>query len=196
MTSFNTFIQHRLKKLQSFASDKRGIAAVEFAFVAPVLILLFLGTLEISLAVAVDRKVSRVSSSVADLITQFEGDISPADIQAIMDISERIMYPYDDPLGIVVSGVEISGGSAEVQWSQASGSVNKLAQNSTVEIPQSIKTDGEFLLVATVTTSHAPAFKFVNFANGKLTFDGEPMDISETMYLRSRSGGSQTCTTC
>lgn len=194
-----TLKRHFKKKLgwvSQFVRDSKGIAAVEFAFIAPVLILLFLGTLEISLAVAVDRKVSRVSSSVADLITQFEGDISPSDIQSIMDISERIMYPYDDPLGIVVSGVQISGGNAEVQWSEASGSANELATDSVVDIPSSIKTDGSFLLVATVTSSHAPAFKFVNFANGKLTFDGEPIDIKETMYLRSRSGGSQTCSTC
>ncbi len=196
MTKINSVLKMKMNQFRCFSRDQRGLAAVEFAFIAPVLILLFLGTLEISLAVAVDRKVSRVSSSVADLITQFDEDISSSEIDAIMDISERIMYPYNDPLGIVVSSVAINGGNAKVQWSKASGAANKLPTNSVVSVPQSIKTDNTTLLVATVTTSHAPAFKFVNYANGKLTFDGQPIDISETMYLRWRSGTPQTCSNC
>ena len=56
--------------IERFRTEIRGVAALEFAIIAPILILMLVGTLEISLAIAVNRKVSRISSTVADLITQ------------------------------------------------------------------------------------------------------------------------------
>jgi Flp pilus assembly protein TadG len=44
--------------ISRFARDRRGVSAVEFAFVAPVMIGLYLGCVEVSDGVAVDRKVS------------------------------------------------------------------------------------------------------------------------------------------
>ena len=41
-----------------FARDQRGVSAVEFALVAPLMITLYLGCVEISQGVGVDRKVT------------------------------------------------------------------------------------------------------------------------------------------
>ena len=99
-----------------YAKDQRGVAAVEFALIVPILMLLFIGTLEISLMVAVDRKISRISSSVADLITQDTGDgYTPEALDKIADIAERIMYPYDDEVNISIVGVEIKNNAFAIK---------------------------------------------------------------------------------
>ena len=51
--------------VEGFARDARGVAAVEFAFIAPIMILLFVGTIELSAGISTDRKISRVASAIA-----------------------------------------------------------------------------------------------------------------------------------
>jgi Flp pilus assembly protein TadG len=50
--------------------DKRGISAVEFAMLLPLMVTLYLGGVEVSQAVAVDRKVTLVARSLGDLVAQ------------------------------------------------------------------------------------------------------------------------------
>lgn len=56
----------RLKK------DEDGVAAIEFAFIAPVMLLIYFGMVEISLLVEVDRNVTQAASLVGDLTAQEE----------------------------------------------------------------------------------------------------------------------------
>lgn len=185
--------------LRRFRKDNKGVAALEFAIIAPILVLLFLGTIEISLAVSVDRKVSRVSSAVADLITQQPDDFDKATLDSIFEISSRVMYPYNDPnnpVEIVVSGLKIDNGVAKVEWSRGHGGGIKRSVGSTYQVPSSIKVDGTFLVAATVKIDHSPAFKFVNYKDGGLTFDGASIELSEEMFLRPRRASEQVCSDC
>lgn len=173
--------------LAGFHKEAKGVAALEFALIAPILLLLFLGTLEISLAIAVDRKISRISSAVADLITQSQ-TLSSQEIEDIMDIADNIMFPYDDVPRIVVTGIEIKSGAAKVVWSQArnGGVVKTVGSNYTV--PETIKTDGTFLVAATVDTTHKPAFKFIGYKDGELSFSEAAIELGEEIFLRPRIG--------
>ena len=65
------------------AKDRRGAAAIEFAFVAPVLLVLYMMTMEIAQAIDTNKKVGRMASLTADLVTQ-EQDITKSEIDAIM----------------------------------------------------------------------------------------------------------------
>lgn len=87
-----------------FKKDSEGVAAVEFALIAPILLLLFIGTIEISLLIAVDRKISRTSSAIADLISQggFSAGNSENEIRSIFGMTDRIMYPYSNRIPCVV----------------------------------------------------------------------------------------------
>ncbi len=54
----------------TFAADRRASPAVEFAFIAPLMISLYLDGVEISDAVAANRKTTIVARTVADLVAQ------------------------------------------------------------------------------------------------------------------------------
>lgn len=56
----------RLKK------DEEGVAAIEFAFIAPVMLLIYFGLVEISLLVEADRNVTQAASLIGDLTAQEE----------------------------------------------------------------------------------------------------------------------------
>jgi Flp pilus assembly protein TadG len=110
----------RIQKLLSrFGGDRRGVSAVEFALVAPVLITLYFGCVEISDGVACDRKVSLTAAAVANLAAQVT-TISSSDMTNILDASSAIIAPYDPAkLKITVSCLNIDANkNATVMWSQ------------------------------------------------------------------------------
>ena len=55
------------------------VAAVEFALIVPLMLVLFFGTVEFSSGVAVDRKVTLVARTLSDLTSQNDrGDRRPS----------------------------------------------------------------------------------------------------------------------
>ncbi|PHR93756.1 MAG: hypothetical protein COA69_03760 [Robiginitomaculum sp.] len=58
--------------LGRFLKDNKGTAAIEFIFIAPVMLITYFGLAEISLVVSADRGVSHATSVAADLSTQSE----------------------------------------------------------------------------------------------------------------------------
>ena len=50
--------------------DRRGLAAIEFAMIVPIMLVMFFGTVELSSGVAVDRKVTLVARTLSDLTSQ------------------------------------------------------------------------------------------------------------------------------
>lgn len=77
-----------------FCTDRRGVAAIEFAFLAPVLLAMYFVTMEVSQGIETNKKVSRIASMVADLVTQ-QSSVTEADIKAIMDIGISTLQPYN-----------------------------------------------------------------------------------------------------
>lgn len=187
-----TFLKHSKVRfslaLERFREEAKGVAAVEFAIIAPVLILMFIGTLEISLAIAVNRKVSRISSTVADLVTQSQS-LTSSDIDAIMDVSSKIMYPYKNDVGIIITGIEIdSNSNATVDWSQARLETAK-SNGAPYSVPTKILTPDTFLVSAVVKASHTPMIGWIKYnATEGITFDGSAMEMEEELFLRPRIG--------
>ena len=76
-----------------FAVERRGLAAVEFAALLPVMATLYLGSVEVTTAVAIQRKVDLTARSLADLTSQFTA-VSNADMTNILNSSSAIIAPY------------------------------------------------------------------------------------------------------
>ena len=109
---------HCYEIVRKFRDSTRGVAAVEFALLSPLLLLIYIGTVEYSLAIAVDRKLSRTASAIADLITQSDVYDDRNDLYELMTISDEIMFPYEDKIPcIVLTGVYIENSRANVEWS-------------------------------------------------------------------------------
>src|SRR5262245_29169649 len=101
--------------------DRRGVAAVEFALIVPLLLSMYFVTSEVSEALATRKKVSRVGSMVADLVAQ-QQDIGKAEIDAIMAIGGVLLQPYNrsNPT-ITITAIEITDETTPkvlVAWSR------------------------------------------------------------------------------
>ncbi len=58
------------KGLKKFSKDQSGVAAVEFALLAPLLLTLMLGALEITQSIWADSKVEQATSTIGDLVSR------------------------------------------------------------------------------------------------------------------------------
>ena len=74
--------------LKRLRSDIRGIAAVEFALIAPVVILLYCGFAELTMAMMAERRAAHTASVVADLVAQTPS-ISSAELTDIWTVGQR-----------------------------------------------------------------------------------------------------------
>jgi Flp pilus assembly protein TadG len=100
--------------------DRRGVAAIEFAFVAPLLVVMFFGTVEFSAAIAIKRNVTNMARTVSDLTSQ-AAVVTDTDFANFFAASSGIMMPYDaTPIAMTVSllYVDPSSGQVRVEWSK------------------------------------------------------------------------------
>ena len=182
-----------LLTLDAFIREARGVAAVEFAFIAPIMLLLFVGTIELSAGISVNRKLSRLSSTVSDLVTQSQ-TLTSTDVTNIMAASAKVMYPYTDTVSIVLTGINIdSTGTPKVTWSKAQNGTPLTVGANYSGVPTKIKKANTFLVAAKVTTTYTPSFGWASYnATDGISFSRTPINMNEEIFLRPRIGSQVT----
>ncbi|MDQ6435754.1 pilus assembly protein [Mesorhizobium sp. LHD-90] len=185
-------------------SDRRGIAAVEFALLAPLMLAAYFVTLEVSSGIDGNRKVSRTASMVADLITQ-QDTMTKADLKAIMEIGEAIMQPYNRSKPVITAtAIEITpqpNSQVRVAWSgklDDSTYSKPFAAGSAVTVPAALNIPGSFLIRVETELSYKPMITWAADQKEVLglaaAFDG--IEMSETYHLRPRMSQSIPCSDC
>ena len=171
--------------------DKKGVAAFEFAYIAPLMVAMYLGVVELSLALTADRRVTNVASSVADLISQNES-LNEADLDAIFNIAESLLNPLNQnvfetsTLKIKVTSVAQEGGEIKVVWSHAFGGATPDTPGEDYVLPSANLTQElSSIIVAEVTYTHDSLFNY---------FIPNPIDMEDTYYVRPRKSLQVVCT--
>lgn len=186
-----------------FFCDRRGVAAVEFAFIAPLLIGVYFLALEYSLAISTSSNVERSASQVADLVTQ-QPTITASELDAIMEIGESVLQPYErsNPV-ITVTAIEITDDPrAVVVWSRKMvdgvGRPDALAGAETT-VPNDLMIPGSFLIRAHTTLDYAPLLSWSD-GDGDSGFASALGKLNMTMggryFLRPRMSTTIPCSDC
>jgi len=104
--------------------DRRGVAAAEFALIAPALIFLIMGVLEMSFRFRASEEATRYVHQVADIISR-ETELTEGDIEELYEASIFMMKPLDttEDLDLDVSSVGFEGVDAEpaILWRRVAG---------------------------------------------------------------------------
>ncbi|BBF94837.1 TadE/TadG family type IV pilus assembly protein [Blastochloris tepida] len=190
----------RLRRLRRFGRSRRAMAIVEFTLIAPFMLALFFGAIEVGQLLSIDRKTSQVARTVADLSSQLRNP-QPSDptktvagcwsavaptpeetkITGLLDVTEAVMTPYSTAeMGVVVSCLALDkNGTATVKWSRTRrGSAR--APGSTVAVPAGLvdTTKTTYWLLGEATYAYTPTIGYVLTG----TFN-----LSDQIYMRSRS---------
>jgi Flp pilus assembly protein TadG len=172
-----------IQRLASFARDRRGISAVEFAMLLPLMVTMYLGVVEVSKGVAIDRKVTLTTRTMADLASRVTS-INNSDMTSLLNASAAVIAPYQSsPLKIVLSAVNVdANGNATIAWSDTLGG-SKRSVGSAVTLPAVLSVPNTQLIWSEVSYLYNPTFGYV------LTGD---LNLSDQIYMRPRLSESIT----
>lgn len=156
--------------------DERGSAAVDMIVVLPIMLMIFIGVVELTNALRLDRKVVAAAQTTADLITQ-RREISDADLTDILRAAELILEPYPaagHSVGIVAVQYDEDSGDPETLWTK---SKNGGSVPDALTLAVGLGVEGEGVVVVRVAYSYTPVF--FDFLLGQTT-------LEETTVLRPR----------
>lgn len=165
------------RRLVLCARDQRGVSAVEFALLLPLLITLYLGGVETSQGITIDRKVTLVARTVADLSSQVTS-ITNADMSNILAAASSVVAPYNTGnLKVTVSQVTIdANGRATIAWSDTLNGTAR-AVGSTVTLPTALNIASTSLIWGEVQYAYKPTVGYLITGT---------MNLSDQIYMRPR----------
>ena len=166
-----------LRRLSDFANDRRGVSAVEFAMLLPLMLTLYLGGVELSQGISIDRKVTLTARTVADLVSQVSS-IDTAGVNAALGAATAIMAPYPDSSAkVTVSVVDIdANGNAKIKWSNSKNGTAR-AVGSSVSIPTALRTPSSSLVWGEASYNYKPSIGYVVTGN---------MNLADQIFMRPR----------
>lgn len=163
---------------QRLGSDRRGVSAVEFAMLAPVMIFFYFGLAEFCQGYMAQKRASHSAAMVADLIAQRER-ITPGEIDDIFEVGELIMAPFTATgMSLRVSSARrIDASTVRIDWSRGSGMTARTT-GSTIDVPDGLINIGESVVVSESLYDYDSPVDYM--MPGITTF-------SHTFYLRPRT---------
>ena len=172
------------RSVRELSGDNSGLAAVEFAMIVPLMLVLFFGRVEFSSATVMARTLS-------DLTSQ---NISVTDTQLanFRNAGAGIMTPYDaTPIKSTITELFVDPTTkvARVQWSKGDA---PRGAGSTVAIPTALQVGGTYLIYSEVSYKYVPSIGYVMTKAG--------IDMSDFNYTRPRQSlcvmyNTAVCTT-
>lgn len=156
--------------LRRLFTNASGVAAVEFAIAVPIMLVLYLGSVEGSTLIILDRKVQNAASALGDLVSRTDGTLSRSLLEDYFQAASGIIHPYAvGPIVQTVSGVEVMpSGESIVLWSRqyADGRLNSSGAHAVgTTLPLSKEmidlASGRVVIVAEASYNYAPSFAVV-----------------------------------
>jgi Flp pilus assembly protein TadG len=169
--------------LKRFSKDSRGTAAVEFAFVAPIMLLMYFGMAEMTQAMMASRRASHVASTVGDLVTQ-SSSLNQAAVDDIFLIGDAIMKPFPTgTLSMRFSSIKADNvGTLSIACTKHKGSFTDLT--STDGLPAGILPNNSSIILAeTSYTYNSPLKQTLPY----------PITFTSTYYLKPRKSSEVKC---
>ena len=147
--------------IRKYLRNKSGLAATEFALVAPIMIFLFFAVVEGSDALTASRKVSLAANTLSDLVAQ-ELSIEQNQLDDLSVGMEDIIDTRNITVEFTVISVIKDPVTDEVvvHWSRNSNNVEPFAAGAQyTDLPDpSLLDDTESLIVSEVNYSYTPTF--------------------------------------
>lgn len=166
--------------------DRRGVSAVEFALIVPVMMLMYFGLGELCEAMMAQRRCAHAISAIGDLATQ-SAALSSSDVSDIFSAASLIMAPFSTtPLKLRLTSVTMNSSNvAKVDWSCTQGGASAYTAGTTYTgLPANVlSASGDSVVVADGSYTWTSPAKYV-LPNG-LTFN-------EIFYLKPRKSAQVT----
>jgi Flp pilus assembly protein TadG len=181
MNSVSSFTASIKRRLRHLIGDERGVSAVEFAMLLPLMLTLYFGVVEVSQGIGAQRKVTLTSRTLCDLVSRVSS-IGNSDMTNALNASSSVMAPFAvSNLKATVTSVKIDAtGKATVDWSDTLNGTAR-AKGSVVTLPTALNVANTSLIWSEVQYTYKPVMGYV--VTGTLT-------LKDQIYMRPRLSDS------
>jgi Flp pilus assembly protein TadG len=166
-----------MQRLRRFAGAKKGLAALEFAIIAPMMIFLLFGTVDLLDALNANKRVQNAAASLADVVAR-DTEISNSEVTGLWAAIDVLMFPdIGADVDVRVTSISVqSATTARVVWSEGRG-MTPLGVNSDVELDDAMMTPGSSLIMTETSYEYSSPLGFL--------LPG-PVTLTHEAYRRSR----------
>lgn len=157
-----SWIQNLARK---FSRNDKGIAAVEFALIAPILLVLYLGSIDVSQGISADRKLTQVAGTLGDLVAQSKDTLPLTALNDYFSASEAIMMPFEGSataMALTIVYVD-DGGVGRVRSARAANGATAQGTNTIYPLPPEIANlaRGGYVVASEAWYSYRPIIGYV-----------------------------------
>ena len=176
-----------MRLFKKFIKARDGLAAIEFAFIAPVMLTMFFGTVELCNALICRQKVTNIAATAADLVAQ-DSQINDSQLQDVFSALDAIIYPYPTThVTITITSItQDSQGNNLVVWSkkQVNGTYgNGYAANTHMTVPTGVIASGGSVIFAEISyTYNSSSTQFLH----------SPITMLDSFYSKPRKSAQVT----
>lgn len=175
----------RGRTVRQFLASTRGVAAIEFGYMFPVLLIMLLASIDMGRALAIAMKVRYAAYSVDAMANQYILPIDDTTMQTILGASAQVLAPYPaGPVTVKLSQLTLDAqGNNTVVWSDGLNVTGYTPGNSVPNLSpappsNACQTYPCYVLLGEVTYTYTPMFG--NFITG-------PINLSDKLYITPRS---------
>jgi Flp pilus assembly protein TadG len=172
--------------------NERGISAVEFALISPLLIMLYLGAIELNFLMEADRRVTQTSASLGDLTARLT-TVTDADMAEMFAAAKVLMEPYDATTAEmrISSIVDNGDGNPKVAWSDAHN-MTPYTKGTTVTLPTGIMPSPGSIIMAEVSYPYESDIGYIITTSKTISdkFYLRPRRVSEIARVTSSGSGT------
>jgi Flp pilus assembly protein TadG len=168
-----------MTRLSRFWRDRRGVSAVEFALIAPLLIVFYFGMAELTQAMMAQRRLSHLTASLGDVVARGL-KLTDAGRDDIFLAGQALMAPFPTSTlkMCIVSVVSDAKGKDTVAWAETSnGPTDCPAANTVVDIPVAVLPASQSVIMSKASYEYKSLFKVIG---------PEIRTFRRTIYLRPR----------
>jgi Flp pilus assembly protein TadG len=177
-------LEHLAGIVRRFRTDKRGVSAVEFALVLPLMVILFMGVVQVSELASLKRKTTLVARATADLVSQAQS-VNQDDLNSVMEAGKAVIAPFNTtPLRIRLTSIKIDQDKkTSVVWSKVNATATGWGVNTgSPVIDDALKVANSHLIMSEVSYTHTPSAGYLLTGALSLTAD----TVTEKIYMRPR----------
>lgn len=192
-------LMHRLTQasngLRRLLRSDDGASAIEFAFLAPVLICIYVSSFEITEGYNTAGKVLKAAGTVSDIVAR-QSTVDKAFLSEMIGTAEAIIAPHStEDLTLKITGVTIdSAGNPKVLWSWDESGGEPYTPGSAVAVPDDLRTPSSFLVHAEVSVRHELLLFLTSGAS--VTKDARSFTLSRDFFYKQRLSDDITCSDC
>jgi hypothetical protein len=174
--------------VQKLIRDARGVAAIEMAFIFPVMVILYLGLIDVTNFLQVNRRVTLTASTLADLVTQADSTITTADIDGIFESARAIFEPMAvEGISLNLWDFRMQDGAPTKIWEYTNGT-SCGAEPTGGDDMESLMEDGNDIVVARVCYQQDAIIGTM--------FGASTIELDDELMLRPRQSTTLECTDC